>query len=139
MSEILSEMAGGGILQGVEGVVNAVGDQLNKKVEIQATQQSEELQANVIEETGQIEVNKVEASNINLFVSGWRPAAGWVCVFGFGYQMVVRNIFGWIMENLFHWTLPPNLDIQTLMTLLFGLLGLGGYRMAEKIKGVASK
>ena len=30
----------------------------------------------------QLEVNKVEAAHKSLFVSGWRPAVGWVCVLG---------------------------------------------------------
>ena len=30
----------------------------------------------------QVEVNKVEAAHKSLFVSGWRPAVGWVCVLG---------------------------------------------------------
>ena len=30
----------------------------------------------------QLEVNKVEAAHNSLFVAGWRPAVGWVCVLG---------------------------------------------------------
>lgn len=85
------------------------------------------------------QVNQIEANSKNLFVSGWRPAVGWICASGLGYQILFRPIFGWIMLNLFKWDLPPTLDIQTLMTLLSGMLGFGAYRMNEKIKGVASK
>ncbi len=97
------------------------------------------LDANTKAQIGQIDVNKVEAANTNLFVSGWRPAAGWACVSALIYQMIFRPVLGWIMINLAGWSMPPALETDTLMTLLFGLLGLGGYRMAEKIKGVASK
>lgn len=139
MANIISEIAGGSILQGVEGVVDAVGNQINKKATLKAAADSEELQAEVTQESGQVEVNKIEASNLNVFISGWRPAAGWVCVFGMGYQFLIRNMLGWLAENLFHWTLPPDLDIQTLMTLLLGLLGLSTMRSVDKYNGVASK
>lgn len=97
------------------------------------------LNADIQAQIGQIEINKVEAANTNLFVSGWRPAAGWVCVSALAYQMILRPILGWIMTNLIGWSMPISLETDTLMTLLFGLLGLGGFRMAEKIKGVANK
>lgn len=87
----------------------------------------------------QNKVNEVEAASTSLFVSGWRPAAGWVCVIGLGYQIMFRPIVGWTMANMLKWEYPPVLDIQTLIALLSGMLGFGAYRMNEKIKGVASK
>jgi hypothetical protein len=83
----------------------------------------------------QIQTNLEEAKNSNWFVSGWRPAVGWTCAGGLFYQVIARPILGWIMQNLFGWTLPPQLEMDTLMTVLFGMLGLGGYRTVEKIKG----
>lgn len=87
----------------------------------------------------QTEINKVEAASASLFVSGWRPAVGWVCVAGLSYQLFLRPLLGWAALNAWDWTAPPGLEIDTLMTLLFGILGLGAYRTAEKIKGVAAK
>jgi hypothetical protein len=86
---------------------------------------------------GQIEVNKEEAKSLSWFTSGWRPAVGWACVGGLVYQLMFRPIFGWVAQNIGGWTMPPSLEIETLMTLLFGMLGLGAYRTAEKVKGVA--
>jgi len=83
----------------------------------------------------QIGVNAVEAANSNWFISGWRPAVGWTCAGGLFYQVIARPILGWIMQNLFGWTLPPQLEMDTLMTVLFGMLGLGAYRTVEKVKG----
>lgn len=85
---------------------------------------------------GQLEVNKVEAGT-DLFRGGWRPAVGWVCAFGLGYQLVLRPLLGWVGQNWLGWQMPPALELDTMMTLLFGMLGLGAYRMNEKIKGVA--
>ena len=83
----------------------------------------------------QIQTNLEEAKNANWFVSGWRPAVGWTCAGGLFYQVIARPILGWIMQNLFGWTLPPQLEMDTLMTVLFGMLGLGAYRTVEKVKG----
>lgn len=86
---------------------------------------------------GQLEINKVEAANNNWFVSGWRPATGWICVAGLFYQVIIRPMIGWLMVNLAGWSLPPSLEVDTLMTILFGMLGLGAYRTKEKLSGVA--
>lgn len=81
----------------------------------------------------QASINVAEASNPSLFVSGWRPAIGWVGAIGLAYQYVVRPFAvgaGW--HDL------PSLD-SSLMELVMAMLGLGGLRTFEKIKGVARK
>jgi hypothetical protein len=84
----------------------------------------------------QIGVNAVEAASENLFKSGWRPAVGWVCVSALGYQMFLRPLLGWATANLLHWTAaPPSLELDSLMTVLFGILGLGAYRSFDLVKG----
>ncbi|MGZ3274547.1 MAG: 3TM-type holin [Caulobacteraceae bacterium] len=87
---------------------------------------------------GQLVVNQTEATNANLFVSGWRPFVGWVSGFGLAYAFLVRPIASpWAQKNL---GFPMEaLDMGTLGTLLFGMLGLGGMRTVEKINGVAAK
>jgi hypothetical protein len=79
----------------------------------------------------------VEAANSSVWVSGWRPAAGWAAVSGLFYNVVFRPIAGWVMQQTLGWQMPPSLEIESLMTLLFGMLGLGAYRTYEKSKGVA--
>lgn len=86
----------------------------------------------------QIAVNAAEAATGNWFIAGWRPAVGWTCAGGLFYQIIARPILGWIMTNTLGWTQPPSLEMETLMTLLFGMLGLGGYRTIEKLKGAES-
>lgn len=96
----------------------------------------ETLKADVAVATGQIEINKAEAQSGSLFVAGWRPAVGWTCVAGLIYTFIAWPIFRWYAD-VQHIAVPPELDLSTLITLLGGLLGLGGFRTYEKIKGVS--
>lgn len=80
---------------------------------------------------GQIEINKTEAANSNLFVSGWRPSVGWVCSAALAYEYLVRPL-------LITFGIPAApIQSDTLNTLLFALLGIAGLRSIDKIKGVA--
>ena len=88
---------------------------------------------------GQIQVNLVEASSTSVFVSGWRPFVGWICGLGLAVQFLVNPIFTWIAALVRHPTPFPSLDMGTLLTLLAGMLGLGGLRTYEKLSGVAAK
>lgn len=84
----------------------------------------------------QIKVNAVEAANASPFVAGWRPAAGWVCVFGLAYMTLFRPIMSWI-ATIWAWgAIPPVVDTTVLFELLGGMLGLGVLRTYEKIQGV---
>lgn len=78
----------------------------------------------------QLAVNQAEASSGNWFVAGWRPYIGWICGTGLGYQFLVYPILIAFVPEI----VP--LDTSTLLTLLLGMLGLGGLRTAEKFKGV---
>lgn len=85
----------------------------------------------------QIEVNKEEAKSESLFKSGWRPFIGWVCGAAFAYHFVGQPV---IIFVLAYFGLPaptlPEFDMMSLMTVLGGLLGLGGLRTFEKYKGL---
>lgn len=114
--------------------------QASARLELLKLQQSGELEilANEVKLAQmQANVNIEEAKSSSVFVSGWRPAVGWTCAGGLFYQLLFRPIFGWVMQNWLHWNSPPSLELDTLMTLLFGMLGLGGYRTYEKVKGKA--
>jgi hypothetical protein len=107
----------------------------NAKLELIKLQQSGELASM----TAQTDINKAEALNPSLFVSGWRPAIGWVCALALAYQYLLRPLSGTI-ASLFNITIPPlpGLD-DNLWQLMMGMLGMGGLRTFEKIQGVASK
>lgn len=83
--------------------------------------------------------NIQEAKHPSVFVSGWRPALGWLCVFSLGYAWILRDFIEIVLQ-LFPKTAEiqlPLIDTADLMTLVIALLGLGGIRMYEKMKGVA--
>lgn len=81
----------------------------------------------------QVQVNDDEAKSASFFVSGGRPACLWVCVTGLGYQIIARPMLAWASAGWWHIPIPPSLDMGTLLTLLFGLLGLGTMHVAENV------
>lgn len=85
----------------------------------------------------QIMVNQEEAKSDNLFKSGWRPFVGWTCGTAFALHFVIFPIADKIMISLGHQALAIPFDMSTLMTVLGGLLGIGGMRTYEKMRGVA--
>ena len=80
----------------------------------------------------QTKINAVEAQHRTLFVAGWRPFIGWICGVALAYNFVIRDLFIWITKTT---EAPPALQMDHLMTVLLGMLGLGGLRTYEKIKG----
>ena len=85
----------------------------------------------------QIEVNKTEAAHRNVFVSGWRPFVGWTCGAAFAYHFVLQPVFIFVLAAYGVSIKLPSFDMGALMTVLTGMLGLGGLRTFEKLKGTA--
>ena len=85
---------------------------------------------------GQLEVNKVEAAHKNMFVAGWRPAVGWVCVAGMAGNFIIIPMtnFGLALAN--STVAIPLIALSEMMPVLMGMLGLGAMRTVEKAKGV---
>jgi len=89
--------------------------------------------------SAQSDINKVEAGSESLFVSGWRPMIGWVCAAALAYQYLARPLAQGIASAVGH-PLPawPGLD-DDLWQLMMGMLGMGGLRSFDKLKGTATK
>lgn len=116
---------------------DAAADAKLKVLQLAQTGELAYLNADVQLAMGQVSINAEEAKSLNPFVSGWRPAAGWVCVSGLAYSFLLQPLLAW-WSAIMLWATPPVIGIDTLIGLLLGLLGMGGYRMFEKVKGVAS-
>lgn len=86
---------------------------------------------------GQLEINKAEAQSRNMFVAGWRPFVGWVCGIAMAWHFlgvpITLFVAGWLGAEL---PTLPRFDMDSLMTVLLGMLGLGGLRTFEKAKGL---
>ena len=86
---------------------------------------------------GQIEINKAEAQHKSIFVAGWRPFIGWTCGVALCWHFVLQPIVMFLCAYLgFQIPELPQFDMGSLMTILGGLLGLGGLRTYEKQKGL---
>jgi len=105
------------------------------RLELLKLQQSGEL----TQIAGQMDINKAEAASSSVFVSGWRPAIGWICGAGFAVQFVIGPLAEWISALANHPIKFPQMDTGTMMPLLLGMLGLGGLRTAEKLADKASR
>lgn len=86
---------------------------------------------------GQIEVNKVEAGT-DMYRGGWRPGVGWACVAGLVYQFLAQPLLPWVFTVAgFNAPPLPAIDTEALLVLLTGMLGLGGLRTLERLRGRA--
>ena len=86
---------------------------------------------------GQLDINKAEASHKSIFVSGWRPFVGWTCGAALCYHFILAPLILFGVGISGHTVPPlPEFDMGSLMTVLMGMLGLGGLRTFEKTKGL---
>ena len=87
---------------------------------------------------GQIEINKAEAAHKSMFVAGWRPFVGWTCGVALAWHFVGQPlaVFGIAVFGIQTPALPV-FEMESLLTVLLGMLGLGGLRTFEKTKQVA--
>ena len=105
-------------------------------LKLQQAGEFKELDADLALKLEQIKVNAIEAQSPDFFRGGWRPFVGWVCGTGLAVQFLVAPLATWAAAFYGHAVAFPSLDMGTLMTLLGGLLGLGGMRTAEKLQGI---
>ncbi len=83
------------------------------------------------------EIGKIEASHRSLFVAGWRPFVGWICGAALAYSYILRDVMASFILSPESVAALPTLNMSELSTLLYALLGLGGLRTFEKLKGRA--
>ncbi len=139
----ITNALGGSITDGIAKIISLFKVDptvaLSKQVELQEIQlkmQSDAAAAVAQQLHDQAAIDQTEAANSNLFIAGWRPFIGWVCGAGLAAQFIVGPIVTWAATLMHHPVAFPTLDMGTLLTLLLGMLGLGGMRTYEKISGV---
>lgn len=89
---------------------------------------------------GQIEVNKIEAQSSSLFVSGWRPWAGWVGGVAFAYASIVEPIARFVAKVVYDYQGNfPEINTELTIQVLLGMLGLGLMRSFDKKQGTDTK
>jgi hypothetical protein len=126
----------------MEGVLRFIPDK-NKRAEAEEMFNSQMLTALTGLVEGQLRINEKEASHASIFVAGWRPFIGWVCGTALVWNFIVQPLLLWVaylMPELgLDLSSAPKLDTDELMTVLLGMLGLGGLRTYEKKLGVSRK
>lgn len=132
---MLSNLLSGNIAQPVEAVGNVL-DKLFTSDDEKLGRAEAMARLAQQPQLAQAEINKLEAQHRSVFVAGWRPFIGWVCGSALAYQYIARDLLGWLLAIVAPDTpSPPALALEAMMTVLLGLLGLGGLRTVEKLGG----
>jgi hypothetical protein len=85
----------------------------------------------------QVEVNKIEAAHSSVFVAGWRPSIGWVCAAALAWAFVLAPVASWALLVSGVKAELPAIQFDHLFELVLAMLGIGGLRTFEKLRGVA--
>ena len=143
----------GDIIKGVGGIADDLftSDEERLKMALEESKLTASLQK------GQMEVNAQEARHGSIFVAGWRPFIGWMGGLALAYQFVLYPFLIWIwaLGQAQGWipcyidptqtagactfTTPPVFDAGPLFAIVTGMLGIGGMRSFDKLKGVDTK
>jgi len=125
----------GAIIDVVKGPLDKLIPDKGKKAEFTHALEMEILRTGM----AQMEVNKAEDQHPSVFVAGWRPFIGWVCGLALAWHFMGADLMNWLRLAFFPaMPEPPQLaGTETLVTVLLSMLGLGGLRTVEKLKGVS--
>lgn len=132
----LINLLGGGIIQTIASFIPNPAEAAKAAAELQG----KIVNAFLAADGEQREINRVEAASASMFVAGWRPAVGWLCVAVLAWQWFFAPMMTWWLV-VFAVTTPPLpvLASQDVQQLLYALLGIGGLRTLDKIGGVDTR
>ena len=122
------------LISGIMGIVNKVIADQDTRDQIERDIKMYTLTSDFQNAMAQIELAKVDQASESMWKSGWRPFIGWTCGTSFAWHFLCVPILVFIGACFNHPIPLPEFDIQTMMTVLLGMLGLGGYRTYEKIE-----
>ncbi len=134
-----------GFFDKVEKIARPI-DALRKFADVVSTTDEERLEADAVikrmelhQGELQVELNKVEAQSRSRFNSGWRPAIGWVAVVSLALYFIPQFVIGtyfWTAQCINTGVIPPYpVNAARLFELVLGMLGIGAFRMVEKLAG----
>ena len=107
------------------------------KAELLEMQLKGELDAQI----AQAQIDTAEASNQNIFVAGWRPFVGWACGAAFVYAFIVQptaQAVAVFRHSSFDVSKLPQLNLDQMLPVLLGMLGLGAMRSFDKTQGTGN-
>jgi len=96
-----------------------------------------QLNADLAVMNAQSDINKIEAASSDRFVAGWRPFIGWVCGSALAVQLVLMPLGMWGSSLAGHPVPAPKMETELLTTMVISMLGLGGMRSFDKMKGTS--
>jgi hypothetical protein len=140
MATWLEQLIGGGAKGLMEGAGTLAKDIRVAITGIDPVKQAE-IEAKLVEMENaamlaQTQINLVEAASSSKFVSWWRPAVGWCCVLALMMNYLGLPIAQWVVSLSGSTVSLFKVELAELYPLLIGILGLGGLRSWEKLKGV---
>jgi len=121
-------------LTGIGEVSELITTAINKIWPDKTEQEKQAIAAATMIVQGQLDVNKAEAANPSVFVAGWRPFIGWVCGSACAWNWVGLPVAKALLILLGYEVALSPADLQEMMPVLIGMLGLGGYRTYEKVR-----
>ena len=134
---LLGKNTGEVVSKPVEAVGNVL-DKLFTSKDEKLTHEEIRMRLMMQPDIAQVELNKIEAKHRTIFVAGWRPFIGWVGGMGFAINFIVRHLFNYVLLVKYpDVPIMVSLDMGALSGLLAGMLGFGGMRTYEKLKGIS--
>ena len=131
ISGFIGKMIGSGVIDGAKGVADIV----DKFMETPDEKRAAEIVNRKLQQKPdelQVEINKIEAGHRSMFVAGWRPAVGWICVSALAW--------GWIIAPVLQFFYPnykmPAIEVGEAISLIMAMLGMGALRTYEKKSGL---
>jgi len=147
---------GSGVLQGlgtlakdirtaITGAEAIPAETQGKLLEIAAQVEAIKQTADFELQKAQIAINLEDAKSGSTYKGGWRPMAGWAAVVGVIVYPMVQAILPWTLavgglmlgKDVSAIPTLPSIPQEVAGNLLWALLGFGGLRSFDKVKGKA--
>jgi hypothetical protein len=140
-SEIISGIvgSGGGLVRDIRAAITGK-EIMTEKERLELLEKTAQLEQQILaaeqaSQSDQVDVLKIDAAG-NPFQRNWRPFVGWTCAAGLALYSVGVPLAQWIAAFYGLDIKTPNINFEPLWAVLMGMLGLGGYRTFEKVKGL---